>query len=65
MTGLTWQKSSYCQEASACLYVAAAPGGAVHLQESEDHPEVLLTTGPRQLHALITAIHHQGRAPHW
>ncbi|MFE9646951.1 DUF397 domain-containing protein [Streptomyces sp. NPDC006365] len=51
-----WQKSTYSQEASACLYVATtAPAGTILLRES-DTPDTVLTTGPRQLHALITAL---------
>ena len=38
---LRWQKSSYSQEASSCVYVAAAPDGTIHLRES-DNPDVIL-----------------------
>ncbi|TGA84162.1 DUF397 domain-containing protein [Streptomyces sp. MZ04] len=55
MTDQTWQKSSYCQEASACVHVSAAPDGTIHLRES-DAPETTLTTGPSQLRAFITHI---------
>ncbi|MGW2639581.1 DUF397 domain-containing protein [Streptomyces sp. NPDC001348] len=51
-----WQKSTYSQEASACLYVATTPTGTILLRES-DTPETILTTGPRQLGALIAALH--------
>jgi hypothetical protein len=50
-----WQKSTYSQEASACVYLATAPGGTILLRES-DEPEAILTTGPRQLGALISAF---------
>ncbi|MEI5103819.1 DUF397 domain-containing protein [Streptomyces sp. PmtG] len=55
MPNLQWQKSSYCQEASACVNVAATPDGTIHLRESET-PDITLTTGPRQLHALIAQL---------
>ncbi|MFJ2767571.1 DUF397 domain-containing protein [Streptomyces sp. NPDC087300] len=60
MPELHWQKSTFSAEAANCVYVAATPTGAIHLHESDDHPEAILTTGPRQLRALISAINHQG-----
>lgn len=53
-----WQKSTHSQEASACVYVATTPAGTILLRES-DAPETILTTGQRQLSALITTL----RAP--
>ncbi|NGO12255.1 DUF397 domain-containing protein [Streptomyces sp. HC44] len=50
-----WQKSTYSQEASACVYVATTPAGTILLRES-DTPETVLTTGPRQLRALIATL---------
>ncbi|WP_329374041.1 DUF397 domain-containing protein [Streptomyces sp. NBC_01483] len=50
-----WQKSTYSQEASACVYVTTTPDGTVLLRES-DQPDTILTTGPRQLSTLITAL---------
>ncbi|MGV9879534.1 DUF397 domain-containing protein [Streptomyces sp. NPDC003006] len=64
MPELHWQKSTFSAEAANCVYIAATPHGTVHLRESDDYPEAVLTTGPRQLHALITALHRQGRSPH-
>ncbi|MFD5698876.1 DUF397 domain-containing protein [Streptomyces lasiicapitis] len=55
MTDLQWQKSTYSPDSSNCVYVAATPDGTIHLRES-DTPDVTLTTGPRQLQALITAL---------
>jgi hypothetical protein len=55
MPELHWQKSSYSQEASACIYVAATPTGTILLRES-DEPEVVLITGPGQLGALIAIL---------
>lgn len=50
-----WQKSTYSQEASACVYLAATPTGTILLRES-DEPETILSTDPRQLGALISAL---------
>ena len=56
MTELNWQKSTYSEEASSCVYLATTPSGSILLRES-DSPETILTTGPRQLDALIAALH--------
>ncbi|WP_308103206.1 DUF397 domain-containing protein [Streptomyces sichuanensis] len=50
-----WQKSSYCSEGNACLTVAAAGNGAVHLRESEA-PGTVLTLKRAALHGLIRAL---------
>ncbi|MFD4524444.1 DUF397 domain-containing protein [Streptomyces sp. NPDC058470] len=55
-----WQKSTYSQEASACVYVAITPAGTILLRES-DEPEVTLTTGPCQFSTLIAALRSSGR----
>ncbi|MDF3140655.1 MULTISPECIES: DUF397 domain-containing protein [unclassified Streptomyces] len=55
MPELSWQKSTYSAEAANCVYAAATPTGAVLLRES-DEPETILTTGSRQLGALISAL---------
>ncbi|KRV51262.1 hypothetical protein AQ490_00370 [Wenjunlia vitaminophila] len=55
MPDLNWQKSSFSQQASSCLYLAAAPDGTVKLRES-DNPDVILTTAPATLGALIRGI---------
>ncbi|MER5301606.1 MULTISPECIES: DUF397 domain-containing protein [Streptomyces] len=55
MTELQWQKSTYSAQGANCVNVAASPDGTIHLRES-DAPDVTLTTGPRQLQALITAL---------
>ncbi|MEV2212771.1 DUF397 domain-containing protein [Streptomyces sp. NPDC050997] len=63
MTEPIWQKSTYSEEGSACVYLATTPTGTILLRES-DEPETILTIGPRELHALITTIRprHQGPA---
>ncbi|GAA3973633.1 DUF397 domain-containing protein [Streptomyces plumbiresistens] len=55
MTEPTWQKSTYSEEGSACVYLAATPAGTILLRES-DEPETIITTGPRQLRALIAGL---------
>ncbi|MEU3787126.1 DUF397 domain-containing protein [Streptomyces sp900129855] len=53
-----WQKSSYSGDSSNCVNIAAdptAPNGMVHLRES-DEPEVVLTTTPARLQALICGL---------
>ncbi|WP_406493162.1 DUF397 domain-containing protein [Streptomyces sp. NBC_01604] len=55
MSELHWQKSTYSQEASACLYLATTPTGEILLRES-DEPGTVLTTGTHQLGALISAL---------
>ncbi|MET7894088.1 DUF397 domain-containing protein [Streptomyces mirabilis] len=55
MPELHWQKSTYSQEASACVYVTTTPDGTILLRES-DEPEAILTTGPSQLATLIAAL---------
>ncbi|MDQ0788678.1 hypothetical protein QFZ63_003430 [Streptomyces sp. B3I7] len=55
MTELDWQKSTYSEEASSCVYLAASPTGTVLLRES-DEPDAVLTTGATQLAALISTL---------
>ncbi|MFF4837156.1 DUF397 domain-containing protein [Streptomyces sp. NPDC001315] len=55
MTELIWQKSTYSEEASSCVYLATTPTGTILLRES-DELDTILTTGPRQLSALISAL---------
>lgn len=57
-----WQKSTYSEEASSCVYVASAPTGTILLRESDDPAETILTTGTRQLGALISAFRRE--TPH-
>ncbi|MFE0135934.1 DUF397 domain-containing protein [Streptomyces sp. NPDC059037] len=61
MPELHWQKSTFSAEAANCVYIATAPDGTIHLRES-DTPEVVLTTGHNQLHALIS--HVRSPQPH-
>lgn len=52
---LNWQKSTYSEEGSSCVYIATGPTHTIHLRES-DTPEEILTTARPQLAALIAAI---------
>lgn len=61
MTELNWQKSTYSEAASSCVYLAATPAGTILLRES-DTPETVLATGPQQLAALITTLRHADRS---
>jgi len=56
MPELDWQKSRYSQEASACIHLATTPTGTILLRESDDPAKTILTTGSRQLGALISAL---------
>jgi hypothetical protein len=55
VTTVEWHKSSYCQEGSNCLNVAAAPDGTIRLRESEA-PDVIVTTTPDKLNAFIRRV---------
>lgn len=57
MAELNWQKSTYSEQASSCVYVASTPTNTIFLRES-DEPATILTTSPRQLAYLITALHN-------
>ncbi|MDY0812608.1 DUF397 domain-containing protein [Kitasatospora purpeofusca] len=55
MTAYNWQKSSFSGDTANCLYLAAAPDGAVKLRES-DEPDTVLTTTPGRLRALLLGV---------
>ncbi|GAA0457159.1 hypothetical protein GCM10009544_19700 [Streptomyces stramineus] len=55
MTELSWQKSTYSEEASACVYLTATPTGTILLHES-DAPKAVLSTVPARLRPLISHI---------
>ncbi|MGW5868036.1 DUF397 domain-containing protein [Streptomyces sp. NPDC055239] len=60
---LTWQKSTYSEEGSSCVYIAPGPTPTtIRLRESDTPEEILTTTRP-QLAALITAIKTKADAP--
>ncbi|WP_380282070.1 DUF397 domain-containing protein [Kitasatospora purpeofusca] len=55
MSDLKWQKSSYSTQAANCIYLAAAPDGAIKLRES-DEPDTVLTTTSGRLRALLAGV---------
>ncbi|CAM5265003.1 hypothetical protein SALBM135S_04192 [Streptomyces alboniger] len=63
MTELDWQKSTYSEVASSCIYIATDPTPTPHspgtrsirLRES-DAPHEILTTTPEVLATLISAL---------
>lgn len=55
MPELRWQKSTYSQEASACIYLATALDTTLHLRES-DEPDIVLHASRPALAALIAAV---------
>ncbi|MFF7729875.1 DUF397 domain-containing protein [Streptomyces sp. NPDC008001] len=52
---LNWQKSSYSEEASSCVYLASTLSGEVLLRES-DTPDVILATTPVRLRPFLARI---------
>ncbi|MFD5254764.1 DUF397 domain-containing protein [Streptomyces bobili] len=55
MTPPSWQKSSYCQEGDACVHISASPA-TIHLTESADPAQAVLTATPTAFAALLTAV---------
>ncbi|MFC5661699.1 DUF397 domain-containing protein [Kitasatospora misakiensis] len=55
MSAFKWQKSSYSSESLNCIYLAVAPDRSVKLRESDD-PEIIVTTTPGKLRALLRGI---------
>ncbi|MEV1064117.1 DUF397 domain-containing protein [Streptomyces sp. NPDC050263] len=55
MTERNWQKSTYSEEGSACVYLATTPAGTILLRES-DEPETILPISPSQLGSLIARL---------
>ncbi|MFI5621018.1 DUF397 domain-containing protein [Streptomyces sp. NPDC051567] len=49
-----WQKSSFCGEGDACVYVAAAPGTLVRVADRADPAHLVLAT----THAAWSAFVH-------
>jgi hypothetical protein len=56
VTALDWQKSSYSHEGANCVYVAATGTGEIKLRESDNTPDVIVTTTPAGLRALLRRI---------
>lgn len=57
MSPHAWQKSSYCQEGEACVHISVDPGPkTIHLIESADPAQTVLTTTPTAFAALLDAL---------
>ncbi|MFI1048261.1 DUF397 domain-containing protein [Streptomyces griseoruber] len=57
----TAQKSSYCQEGDACVHISTAPHPhAIHLTESADPAQAVLSATPTAFAALLRTL---GRNP--
>ncbi|GHJ31135.1 hypothetical protein TPA0910_55680 [Streptomyces hygroscopicus subsp. sporocinereus] len=55
MSQLTWRKSSFSEgHTDTCVELAADSAGLPHLRESDD-PEVVISTTPAALRALLRA----------
>ena len=52
----TWQKSSYCQEGEACVHISAPARTSVHVTESADPTQTVLTTTPVTFGALLDTL---------
>ncbi|MFI6008320.1 DUF397 domain-containing protein [Streptomyces sp. NPDC051243] len=52
----TWHKSSYCQEGEACVHISATIPTAIHLTESADPAQTVLTTTPATFNTLLSAL---------
>jgi hypothetical protein len=50
-----WQKSSYCGEGESCLHVAAT-ATRIHVTESADPSESILTAAPGAFAALLAVV---------
>ncbi|GLV76443.1 DUF397 domain-containing protein [Streptomyces hygroscopicus] len=56
MSQLTWRKSSFSEgHTDTCVELAADSAGLPHLRESDD-PEVVISTTPAALRALLRAV---------
>lgn len=58
MQTLHGHKSTYSGDGSNCIYVAATPAGSLHRRES-DEPDIILTSTPPRLRALIRSLNNQ------
>ncbi|WP_405932012.1 DUF397 domain-containing protein [Streptomyces sp. NBC_00827] len=56
MPASTWQKSSYCAQGEACLHVAAPTAKTVHLTESADPAESIISTDPATFGIFLRAL---------
>lgn len=52
----TWQKSSYCSEGASCVHISAGPPATIHITESADPTQAILTTTPEGFRALLHVL---------
>ncbi|MGW3728166.1 DUF397 domain-containing protein [Streptomyces sp. F001] len=57
---LPWQKSTYCSEGEACVYITATPE-TILLTESSDPTDAILTATSAAFDALIAALKTEPR----
>ncbi|MFE7927287.1 DUF397 domain-containing protein [Streptomyces sp. NPDC057456] len=62
MTAYAWQKSSYCAQGESCVHISADPG-TIHLTESADPAQTVLTTTPSAFAALLGSLTGSVGAP--
>jgi hypothetical protein len=55
-----WQKSSYCGSGDSCVHVAAIEA-RIHLTESSDPTESILTATPATFHTLLRTLKEHPR----
>jgi hypothetical protein len=55
MPKLNWQKSSYCAQGSSCVHIAPGPA-TIHITESADPTQAVLTTTPSSFTALVHTL---------
>ncbi|MBA2806973.1 DUF397 domain-containing protein [Streptomyces sp. KM273126] len=55
MAADTWQKSSYCAQGESCVHISATPT-SVHLTESADPTQAVLSTAPTAFGALLRTL---------
>ncbi|MET9320945.1 DUF397 domain-containing protein [Streptomyces sp. NPDC003038] len=56
----TWQKSSFCGEEDACVYVAAAPGTLVRVADRADPAHLVLATTQAAWADFLRAVKEAG-----
>ncbi|QFQ98445.1 DUF397 domain-containing protein [Streptomyces phaeolivaceus] len=52
---ISWQKSSYCGAGDSCIHIATG-SPTIHLIESADPTQAILTTTPSSFRALLHVL---------
>jgi hypothetical protein len=55
-----WQKSSFCGDASACVYVSAAPGTLVRVADLADPAHLVMATTQAAWADFLRAVKETG-----